>query len=77
MREVMMDRSKFVQYGENACMCTIPRAHGAQLRRSQTAFIVVVVMKLESVSLRRVCVRVSQRIRTFLNDFAFVLDEYF
>jgi hypothetical protein len=51
MREVMKERSKFVLYGEDSCMCTVPRAHGAQLRRSQPAFIIVVVMKLVSVTL--------------------------
>ena len=37
-------------YGANACMCTLPRVRGAQLRRSQPAFIIVMVMKLVSVS---------------------------
>ena len=36
-------------YGANACMCTLPRVRGAQLRRSQPAFIIVMVMKLVSV----------------------------
>ena len=34
----------------NADMCVQPRARGAQLRRSQPAFIIVMVMKLVSVS---------------------------
>ena len=33
----------------NADMCVQPRARGAQLRRSQPAFIIVMVMKLVSV----------------------------
>ena len=32
----------------NADMCVQPRARGAQLRRSQPAFIIVMVMKLVS-----------------------------
>ena len=33
----------------NADMCVQPRARGAQLRRSQPAFIIVMVMKLVSI----------------------------
>jgi hypothetical protein len=47
----MYERTKFNEYDANACMCTLPRARGAQLRRSQPAFIIVMVMKLVSVSL--------------------------
>ncbi len=32
------------------CVCTMPRAHSAQLRRSQPAFIMVMIMKLVSVT---------------------------
>ena len=35
----------------NADMCVQPRARGAQLRRSQPAFIIVMVMKLVSVAI--------------------------
>jgi hypothetical protein len=42
-------RTKFVQYSVNACMCTIPRAHGTQLRHNQPAFTIAILMKLVSV----------------------------
>ena len=45
---VMQERIKFVQYGANVCMCTLPRARSAQLRRTQPAFIIVMSMRLVS-----------------------------
>ncbi len=47
---VVVGKSKFVQYGANACMCTIPRVHSAQPRHSQPAFIIVMIMKPVSVT---------------------------